>query len=213
MRSVSSSVLFGIAAEPLDSLRLAAKAGPRRRSCAKNPNPDVSEPDLKRDERIDMKTSAVVVAVMSVSAVAFLVPACGSSTNASDGGPPDTGPGKEAGMDAAKEAGCSGFEAAAAMFMASAECTSCVETKCTAVAEACACDENCIKIIQCQIACVGDGGSGESCAISCINKSTDTAAGTEATKFDEDCLAPGTPCASVCVTSAKAGDGGDASSD
>jgi hypothetical protein len=92
------------------------------------------------------------------------------------------------------------------MFMASADCTSCVETKCTASAQACACDPNCIEIIQCQIACVADGGVGEDCAMTCVGKSSDSTAMGQAETFDFACLAPGKPCASVCVTSSKMGD-------
>src|SRR5580658_10216285 len=117
-----------------------------------------------------MKSRIFVFGLSMAGAAALTVPACGSSspsTPGTDAGKKDSSPPADAG----KEATCAyTFEAAAPMFMTSAECTSCVETNCTALAQACACEEECIKTVQCQVACVGDGGMAEGCVLTCVNK-------------------------------------------
>jgi hypothetical protein len=112
-------------------------------------------------------------------------------------------------MDGRVDAACEGsFAVSAAMFMASPACTTCVETMCTKLAEACTCDPACIDIIECQIYCVADGGvsMAEDCATSCIAMSTNSTANDEAESFDLGCLATGTPCSSLCVVGPKMSD-------
>jgi hypothetical protein len=138
----------------------------------------------------------------------LLVPALACSSNNTptlvDGGN-DSAPPMDEGGDAACEGG---FAASAAMFMASPACTTCVETKCTKLAEACTCDPACIDIIECQIQCVAEGGvsMAEDCAMSCIANSTNSTANGEAESFDLGCLATGAPCSSLCVVGPKMGD-------
>jgi hypothetical protein len=167
-----------------------------------------------------MRANLFFGGLLCVSFAGVVGAGCGSSSSDGNGGG-DSGTKETAPpSDAAKEAMCKGgFDAAVAMFMTSPECTTCVETKCTSLAMACACDPACITIIQCQIACVGDGGMAQSCVETCLGESSNSNAVNEAEKFDLNCLNVGSPCNAACVTTsigeagADTGTPGDASKD
>ena len=158
-----------------------------------------------------MRANLFFGGLLCVSFAGVVGAGCGSSSSDGNGGG-DSGTKETAPpSDAAKEAMCvGGFDAAVAMFNASPECASCVETKCTSYAMACACDPACITIIQCQIACVAEAGvsAGEDCAMTCLAKSSDGTATSQAEGFDLNCIAPGKPCNAVCVVASTMGDAG-----